>query len=106
MTAVATTDDAPTRGREMTAVPPSAGGRVMAFIPQTPEEIKWTIGMVVGAGLAPNSYGNDQKKMAIGIMKGLEVGLPPITALEWIAVINGRPTIWGDGAISLGLIGV
>lgn len=101
MSETTTTDEAPTQRRELMAVPPQAGGRVMAFIPQTPEEIKWTIGMVVGAGLAPNSYGGDQKKMAIGIMKGLEVGLPPITALEWIAVINGRPTIWGDGAISL-----
>ena len=47
------------KGRELAAVAPAAGGKVMALIPQTPEEIKWTIGMVVGAGLAPDSFKGD-----------------------------------------------
>jgi hypothetical protein len=34
-------------------------------------------------------------------MKGAEVGLPPITALSTIAIINNRPCIWGDGAVAL-----
>ena len=37
----------------------------------------------------------------IAIMHGLEVGLSPLSALQRIAVINGRPTIWGDGALAL-----
>lgn len=87
--------------QEIMAVAPRSGGNVQAFIPRTAEEIKWTVGMILGAGLAPDSYNNDQKKIAVGIMKGLEVGLPPLSALANIAIINGRPTIWGDGAIAL-----
>lgn len=87
--------------QELPAVAPKVGRDVMAFIPKTPEEIKWTVGMVVGAGLAPDSYKNDQKKIALGIMKGLEIGMPPLAALSNIAIINGRPTIWGDGAIAV-----
>ena len=37
----------------------------------------------------------------VAILHGLEVGLTPMMALQRIAVVNGRPTIWGDGAISL-----
>jgi len=32
---------------------------------------------------------------------GAEVGLPPMTALRWIAVVNGTPTLWGDGVLML-----
>ena len=37
----------------------------------------------------------------IAILHGLEVGLTPLSALQRIAVIDGRPTIWGDGAMAL-----
>jgi hypothetical protein len=37
----------------------------------------------------------------VAIMHGLEVGLTPMAALQRIAVVNGRPTIWGDGAMGL-----
>lgn len=40
-------------------------------------------------------------RIMIGIMKGAEVGLPPITALSTIAIINNRPCIFGDGAMAL-----
>jgi hypothetical protein len=83
-----------------------AGGQVMAIIPRTIDEVWRLSEIIVGAGLAPDSYrGADNKdtakKVVVGIMKGAEVGLPPITALSSIAVINGRPSIWGDGAKAL-----
>jgi hypothetical protein len=31
----------------------------------------------------------------------MEVGLTPMAALQSIAVVNGRPSVWGDGAIGL-----
>lgn len=95
------TELAPRQTQEIQAIAPKAGRNIMAFIPQTPEEIKWTVGMIVGARLAPDSYKGDQKQIAVGIMKGLEIGMPPLAALANIAIINGRPTIWGDGAIAL-----
>jgi hypothetical protein len=33
---------------------------------------------------------------------GMEVGLPPMAAIQNIAVINGRPSLWGD--VMLGLV--
>jgi hypothetical protein len=32
---------------------------------------------------------------------GLDIGLKPMQALQNIAVINGRPSIWGDAALAL-----
>ena len=93
------TENSPSR--ELTPAPPQVGGTVQPFIPRTAEEIKWTVGMIIGAGLAPDSYNNDAKKVAVGIMKGMEVGLAPLSALANIAIINGRPSIWGDGAVAL-----
>lgn len=40
-------------------------------------------------------------RLIVGILKGFEVGLQPITALSTIAVINNRPCLWGDGAKAL-----
>ena len=91
----------PTKARELIAVPPVAGSGVRPIIPSTMEELKYMAGLVIGSGLAPDSYQNDPKKIAIGIMKGLEVGLAPLMALANIAIINGRPSIWGDGAMAL-----
>lgn len=37
----------------------------------------------------------------IAIMHGMELGLPPMQAIQRIAVVNGRPTIWGDAIPAL-----
>jgi len=40
-------------------------------------------------------------RVATIIAKGMEVGLPPVTALQTICIINNRPCLWGDGAVAL-----
>jgi len=82
-------------------VPLATGGRIAAIIPQSIEEVFRLATAVAAAGWAPQSYGNDVNKITIGIMHGMEVGLPPMAGLQGIAVINGRPTLWGDAAIGL-----
>lgn len=37
--------------------------------------------------------------VAIGF--GMELGLPPLQAIQNIMVVNGRPSIWGDAALAL-----
>lgn len=50
---------------------------------------------IVASGLAPKSFDTPEKVM-IAVQMGAEVGLPPMAALQNIAVINGRPSLWGD----------
>lgn len=53
--------------------------------------------LVVASGLAPQSY-REPAQVMVAVQMGLEVGLAPMQALQSIAVINGRPSLWGDGA--------
>ena len=50
--------------------------------------------------MAPPSLETAEKAM-VAILHGLEIGLTPMAALQSIAVVNGRPTVYGDGAIAL-----
>lgn len=56
--------------------------------------------MIVAAGLAPKGL-ERVESVAIAIQLGLELGLSPMMALQNIAVINGRPGIYGDAALAI-----
>lgn len=87
--------------KQLVAVPPRAGGHIEAFVPRSIEEIKWIVGLLIEAKLAPDSFENDPKKITLAVLKGLEVGLPPLMAVSNIAIINGRASLWGDAALAL-----
>lgn len=78
----------------------SVGGKVSAIVPQSMDEAFRLAEAICLAGMAPRGMDTPQKAM-IAIMRGLEVGLTPMMALDKIAIVNGRPVIWGDGAIGL-----
>jgi hypothetical protein len=51
--------------------------------------------------LVPDTYRGKPDDIVIAVMQGAELGLPPIQALNSIAVINGRPSVWGDAVPGL-----
>lgn len=51
--------------------------------------------MIWRARMAPKDIDTPEKVLVV-MQMGMEVGLPPMAALNGIAVINGRPSIWGD----------
>ena len=57
--------------------------------------------MVAASDFAPKEFRGKPEACLLAIQKGAEVGLTPLEALQSIAVINGRPTIWGDAALAL-----
>jgi hypothetical protein len=57
--------------------------------------------MVANSDFAPKEFRGKPEACLLAIQKGAEVGLTPLEALQSIAVINGRPTIWGDAALAL-----
>lgn len=71
------------------------------ILPTTIDEAFRFAQAVVAARLAPDSYSNDPKKVMLGVMAAMEAGLPPLYGLRQIAIINGRPCIWGDAAMAL-----
>ena len=52
------------------------------------------------SGLAPKGI-ESAEAIFVALEMGLEVGLPMMAALQNIAVINGRPTIWGDAQLAV-----
>lgn len=76
------------------------------IIPKTVEEAARLAKAVIIGGFAPDSYKDksgiiDPNKVMLGIMSAMEAGLQPLYGLRQIAIINGRPTIWGDAAMAL-----
>lgn len=88
-----------------------AGGQVTAVVPQSIEEIFRVSRGVVQSGLAPYALtGKTETEadvtratsaVAIVIMAGAELGLPPMVALRSFTAINGRPALYGDGLINV-----
>lgn len=77
-----------------------AGGKPQAIVPTTMDEAYRLAKAVCMARMAPKGLDTPEACM-IAIMHGLEIGLTPLMALQRIAVVNGRPTLWGDGAMAL-----
>lgn len=81
-------------------VPLKSGGPIAGIIPQNVEEVFRLAQAVSISGLAPKDL-NTPEKIMVAIMTGLEIGLPPMFSMNKIAVINGRPTVWGDAVPAL-----
>jgi len=82
--------------------PISAGSPVAALVPRTYDEVGRVAAHFVKSGLAPRDMATVER-VAIAIMAGMEVGLKPIAALNRIAIINNRPTIWGDAVPAIAI---
>lgn len=77
------------------------GGQVMAIVPQDIDQAYRLAQAVTGSGLSPEQFKGKPQDALVAILKGAEIGFPPMQALESIAVINGRACVWGDGLIAL-----
>ena len=74
-----------------------AGGLAL----QTMAEAMSFASMVAKSDFAPKDFKGKPESCLLAIQHGSEVGLSPMQSLQSIAVINGRPTIWGDAALAL-----
>jgi hypothetical protein len=77
------------------------GAKIAPVIPQTIDECYRLATLVCKSGMAPKDYKDNPEAACVTIMHGMEVGVPPMAALQGISNINGRPCIWGDLALAL-----
>ena len=68
---------------------------------QTMAEAMTYAKMVANSEFAPKEFRGKPESCLLAIDLGSSIGLSPIQSLQSIAVINGRPTIWGDAALAL-----
>tara|TARA_R110002049_G_scaffold282589_2_gene462432 strand:+ start:8893 stop:9660 length:768 start_codon:yes stop_codon:yes gene_type:complete len=53
------------------------------------------------ASIVPKDFVGNPGNILIAMQWGMELGLAPLQAMQNIAVINGRPSLWGDAMIGL-----
>lgn len=51
--------------------------------------------------MVPKHFQGKPEAVMAALLQGASVGLPPMQALQYIAVINGRPSVWGDALPAL-----
>lgn len=59
--------------------------------------------MLSKSGVIPNAYKGKPEDIFVAMAMGYQLGFPIEQSLQDIAVVNGRPCLWGDGLLSLAL---
>lgn len=75
--------------------------RLAAFTPSNLTEAIALAKMMAASGMVPTNYQKKPADILVAIQFGSEIGLAPMQSLQSITVINGRPSLWGDGALAL-----
>jgi len=57
--------------------------------------------MLAQSTMVPQTYRGKAGDILVAVQMGAELGLAPLQALQNIASINGRPSVWGDAALAL-----
>lgn len=87
--------------RSLAVRPPGRLARAWSLLPSTFGEGMEIAKLIADSDFAPKDYRGKPANVLIAIQMGADVGLSPMQALQNIAVINGRPAIWGDAALAL-----
>ncbi len=82
------------------ALPERRGGMV-DLSPQNFEQALTFANYLADSEMVPKDFRGKPGNCLIAMQWGAEVGLKPLQALQNIAVINGRPNLWGDSVIAL-----
>lgn len=81
--------------------PAQQPGSNLLLIPQSLEQLDYVAKLIARSDLAPKDYRGKPDNVAVAIAMGLELGVSPMQAIQGIAVINGRPCVWGDLMLAL-----
>jgi hypothetical protein len=57
--------------------------------------------MLAKSNMVPRAYQGKPEDILVCVQWGYEIGLAPMQALQNIAVINGKPSVYGDAAMAL-----
>lgn len=69
--------------------------------PRSLEEALKFADYLADSELVPKDFKGKPGNVLVAIQWGMELGLKPMQAMQNIAVINGRPSVWGDAVLAL-----
>lgn len=73
----------------------------LALTPTTIAEAIEFANLLSKSSLVPKEFQGNAGNIIVAIQWGAELGLAPMQSMQSIAVINGRPSIWGDTPLAL-----
>lgn len=85
-----------TNERGALAAPPA-----FSLAPRNLDEAFRLADMLAQSDMVPKDFKGKPGNVMIAMQWGFEVGLKPLQSLQNIAVINGRPSMWGDAVLAL-----
>ena len=71
------------------------------FAPATLTEAVTFSEMLSNSNMVPKAYQGKPQDILVCVQWGMEMGLAPMQALQNIAVINGKPSVYGDAMMAL-----
>lgn len=74
---------------------------VFSLVPTTLKEAMDLAKLMADSDLVPPAYKGKPGNVLIAVQMGAEVGLSPMVSVQNIAVINNRPSLWGDAGKAL-----
>lgn len=69
--------------------------------PRSLDEAMRASDLLAKSDLIPKDYQGKPGNILVAMQWGAEIGLKPLQAMQNIAVINGRPSLWGDAQLAL-----
>ena len=75
--------------------------RAFSLVPDSFERAKELAEIIAKSDFAPKGYQGKPGNVLIAVQMGSDLGLAPMQSLQSIAVINGKPSIYGDAALAL-----
>jgi hypothetical protein len=106
--------EARSTGRDLITFPEVGSRRAIMVSQETVNQINYMADLVVQMGEVPRGFVNGDRhpvaeergkpniaKIKIAMLKGAYLEIDPLQALQIIAVINGIPCVYGDGALAL-----
>lgn len=78
-----------------------AGKSNFSLTPQSLDEAMKFADLMAKSSIVPKDFQGNPGNIIVAVQWGAELGLAPLQAMQSIAVINGRPAIWGDAMLAL-----
>lgn len=85
----------------MSNIAKTQNAAVSFLTPTSLQEAMQIAGLLADSDIVPKDYQRKPGNILVAMQWGAEIGLQPLQAMQNIAVINGRPSIWGDAMLAL-----
>lgn len=93
--------EAEVQERSLAVVPSGPLARPSHFVPNGWTELVAFCEYVAKSDLVPKAYQGKPANVLVAVQHGMALGLTPLEGPQSIAVINGKPGIYGDAALAL-----